>query len=285
MVKTHSLRQHNTLALEAKAERLLVPQSIGELLRYVSAENNPVLIGGGSNILLCEQHYYSRRSFILLRDVLTQAYCRGTQIIAGAGCDLMKLCVFAAQRRLGGLEGLWGIPGTIGGAIFMNAGAYGTSIHQIVSFVDYYDPDKDKVIRMPRNALESGYRESGFQGRSLIILRAALNLARTETRQICHEMAKTARKRHLSFPYGLPNAGSVFKRPPNGPSVGVMTERLGLKGYRIGEAAISTKHGGFIVNYGKASIKDVCKLVDLIRSAVLSVYGIELELEWQTIKI
>jgi len=200
----------------------------------------------------------------------------GNSLTADCGAQLTRLSAYAAEEGLGGLEFAYGIPGTLGGALTMNAGAYGGEMKDVTGSVDYLDPTL-QLRRVSGPELGFGYRKSRF-GSEDVILRARLDLRegdRAEIRDRCRDLAE---RRKASQPLELPSAGSAFKRPATG-FAAAMIDEAGLKGYRVGGACVSAKHAGFVVNCGGATAADVKRLMEDVRQTVYDRCGVLLEAE------
>jgi UDP-N-acetylmuramate dehydrogenase len=273
----------NSYGLRALAAIALFPETEDDyqsLCDHVEG-NEWIVLGSGNNVILSREHYTT--PFIVLRENATFHRVHGTQIFAGAGVSLRTLAEIALDRGLTGLEVFYDIPGTLGGAIFMNAGAYGESILDIVSEVYFFDANSRELQRLTHDRLGADYRTSYFQRARGCILSASLNLAHGSYDVISRKTEEIATLRRSRFPQEYPNAGSVFRRPAQGLTVGEMMERAGMKGRRVGDAEISTKHGGFIVNRGAASAGDVLRLIELMQTTALREFGVQLELEQRII--
>ena len=207
------------------------------------------------------------------------------EVIAGAGESLARVCRVAAEHGLAGLEALSGIPGTVGGAVFMNAGAYGSEIADVIDCIHVYDVVDRKNIMLPKNECGFGYRRSGFReipdiqnGGRYIILSAQLSLKPGNRDDIEARMAEYTKRRNEKQPVELPSSGSFFKRPV-GDFAGRLIEAAGMKGARVGGAQVSEKHAGFIVNMGGATAADVLTLADEIKAKVYETSTVRLEEE------
>lgn len=198
----------------------------------------------------------------------------------GAGSTLARLCNFAKNMSLGGLEFAWGIPGSVGGAVYMNAGAYDGEIKDAVVSVDYMDRD-GRVHRCRGEELDFSYRHSFFSDKDYVILNASFRLAHKPQQKIVERMEELMERRKTKQPINHPSAGSVFKRP-EGYYAAALIEECGLKGYEIGGAQVSPKHAGFIVNDNGASAADVQALIRHIQQVVKEQKGVELtcEVKW-----
>jgi len=199
-------------------------------------------------------------------------------INVSAGMSFKSLCLLALEHSLSGLEKAFGLPGSVGGAVYMNAGCYGWEMAQNVVSIKVFDGKNVKTIS-PSEA-QFSYRNSIFKHeKSLIILSAVLKLTIGDKDSIREIMIDTMRKRYEKQPLEYPSAGSIFKRPRPDFYVGTAIESLGLKGYQIGGAQVSEKHAGFIINRGNARASEVLKLIDFIKGKVKEYYGVELETE------
>lgn len=233
------------------------------------------ILGNGSNIIAGDKDF---DDVVFVR--LTQKYSRMRRyrdtIICEAGLSLMRLISRAASLNLGGMEKLFGIPGTIGGAVYMNAGSYGSEIKDHVRWVEVYH--NGRVYKMYKDRLKFGYRTSIFKDNEYVILRVAVKLEPKNKNDILSECRQTMQKRVSSQPYSERSAGSVFKKF-NGVPAPILIEQCALKGMRVGDAMISDKHCGFIVNVGRAKFCEVVQLIGLIQKTVQKKFDILLEVE------
>jgi len=231
-----------------------------------------MIIGKGSNLLISDNGF--RGAAINLEEGMGKVILEGDAVVADAGVRLSKFVDFCIQHEKKGVEMLAGIPGTIGGAVIMNAGAYGGEISDHLVEVEIY---RDDVIKKIKKA-EAGfsYRRSGF-GRD-VILNASFKLPQGTLAELLQRRRELLLKRNQSQPLNLPNSGSMFKNP-EGRFAAKLVEEVGLKGKQIGEAQISERHGNFIVNHGSATAHDVLDLVKLARKRVFERSGVKLELE------
>jgi UDP-N-acetylmuramate dehydrogenase len=198
---------------------------------------------------------------------------------AFSGASLSSVANLAWRSGLGGLEFASGIPGTLGGGISMNAGAYGSEMRDVVKTVTVLDSSTGELMEFENGALAFGYRTSRIQvQKDIIIVEAELELSSGEPREILKKMRELNRLRLLKQPLDFPNAGSTFKRPP-GNYAGKLIEEAGLKGVRVGGAQVSRKHAGFLINLGYASAEDVLALISLIQREVEDKFGVSLEPE------
>lgn len=238
------------------------------------------LIGRGSNILASDDGC----SEIVIRLAGDLASVRWEhsgsrwKISCGGGSRFPSLSGVACSKGASGLTFAIGIPGTVGGAVFMNAGAYGSSIQDILTEVDVVDSDgNERVIR--NTECDFSYRSSRFQKEALIVTGAMFLLNEADPSTLKLEARRVLQMRREKFPLEYPNAGSVFRKPFEGPPPGTLIEDSGLKGRTVGGAMVSEKHANFIVNTGQASSNDILKLVDVVREEVFSMSGILLKEE------
>ena len=263
-----NLQNHSTFHIGGPADVLLLPASIADflqILQTVFALNIPYkIIGNGSNILF---HDAGFRGVMIKTTAFTRVSASGHVIQAECGASLAKCARYAKEMSLTGFERLFGIPGTVGGALAMNAGAFGTEIADLLYSATVFDVKTQEVKKLSREELDFGYRSSAISDRDYILLCAEFALEPGDSAAILEEMNICAEKRRRSQPCNFPSAGSIFKRPPND-YAGRLIEAAGLKGMRIGDAEVSEKHAGFIVNCGHASAKDVCELIALVQERV-----------------
>ena len=262
------------------ADILFCPDNIAEAVRIVKLcrrEKIPLtIIGYGSNILVRDGGI---RGIALKMGGLQELRRERDRIFAGAGAGLSRLCAYAMSEGLSGLEFACGIPGSAGGAVCMNAGAYGREMKDVVYRSVALDPKGD-IGLFDNTAHRFSYRDSVFQHNGFIILETEFILAPSDAGAISAAMDGYNARRKASQPIGEPCAGSVFKRPAaEGVFVGPMVEACGLKGAAIGGARVSEKHAGFIVNAGGATAADVIALIARVRGEVAARFSVELETE------
>ncbi|MFP5258661.1 MAG: UDP-N-acetylmuramate dehydrogenase [Acidobacteriota bacterium] len=275
------LTAHNSYRVVARAEACSFPNTTDELIAVLqeSVGERTVLLGHGCNILLSRNHYAASTRFVSTKLVDAAVVVADGRVKAGAGARLRDVCRAAARAGLAGLERLWDIPGSVGGAAYMNAGAYGASFYDVVASVEVFFPTTGEVTVFTREQCRPAYRTTAFQGTNTVILGVNLRLSPADPVEILGEMGRVGKLRRSKLPYGLPSAGSVFRRPENAPPVGQIMEEAGLKGFQIGGAQISTRHAGIIVNAGGATGADILAVVDVMRQAAKERYGAELVLE------
>lgn len=271
----------NTWKVGGLAETVIWPESEEEL-RLVTlqaqTEGVPIrLFGRGSNILFPDE---GLAGITLISTSLDELAWDKEHVSVGAGYSLARLAQEAGNSSLTGLEFARGIPGTVGGAIVMNAGAHGGEIQDILEQVKVLTRDGD-IQRMGRDEIQFGYRECSLRGK-VWVLEGTFSLKRGDTESIRHVMRENLAKRKMTQPLDLPNAGSVF-RNPQGDSAGRLIEQAGWKGKGIGGAQVSPKHANFIVNSGDATAHDVLSLIREIQNDVQKKFGVELKTEVQYI--
>jgi UDP-N-acetylmuramate dehydrogenase len=277
------MRRHTSFCIGGPADALVLPASVEELRRTIvlaREESIPLTItGNGSNLLVRDGGI--RGIVVKLASSFDRITVLGSSMTTQAGALLANVSRRAADHNLTGLEFAIGIPGTIGGAVMMNAGAYGGEMKEIVTHCSVLEEDGTLRVLYPE-AMKFGYRKSALQGTRTLVVEVAMALRPGNPTEIRTRMADFTHQRESKQPLSFPSAGSVFKRPP-GHYVGPMVEELGLKGYRIGDAQVSEKHAGFIVNCGCATARDVLSLIRHVQSSVQARYGVSLETEVRVI--
>ena len=283
ILENEPMSRHCSFRIGGACDAMLLPSSIEdvEAVCALLAEcgEKPFLMGNGTNLLVTDAPLHR----IVLR--MGEEFSRvdpvnGTALRAESGATLSRLASFAAARGLAGLEFAHGIPGTLGGAVSMNAGAYGGEMKDVVTSVTYLD--KDLSLRETDDAGFS-YRRSRFSDTDCIVLGAKISLHEDDPDAIRERMRSLAERRRSSQPLDMPSAGSTFKRPAGGYAAALIDE-AGLKGYTVGGAQVSEKHAGFVVNRGGACFDDVLWLIEHIQNEVYRVSGIELEPEVKIIR-
>ncbi len=243
------------------------------LISYLQQHQLPIfVIGRGSNVLVSDEGI--RGAVINVEKALQSIVLKNGKVVAEAGVRLTQFVDFCIQNELSGVEMLAGIPGTIGGAVAMNAGAHGGEISNFLTEVEVLRDGK--IEKVPRDEAEFSYRHSGFTYD--IILASTFLLPKGKKEELVQRRRDYVLKRNRTQPLELPNLGSMFKNPPQA-FAAQLIEQAGLKGKRIGGAQVSEKHANFIVNVGNATAADILRLVDLIQRTVYQHSGIELELE------
>jgi len=312
--KNEPMSKHTTLRVGGPAALMAQPKTPGEagdLLRVCQEQKiTPFFMGNGSNLLVSDQGYNG----LVISTVRLDRLKRSENfIVAGSGVLLSKLANFAAQEGLSGLEWAAGIPGTVGGAVYMNAGAYGGEAVQVLDFVNYFGEDvgsfrvmdgklflafgtpseKNGILNVNYREVENStfsYRHSYFCDKELFVTMAGFRLTRGDPGAIKARMAELSAQRKAKQPLEYPSAGSTFKRPaplPDGTPVyaAALIDQCGCKGLAVGGAQVSEKHAGFIVNRGGATSADILALVEEVKKRVLDQTGVALELEVKTLGV
>lgn len=278
------MKNHTTFQIGGEAELLITPRSVQELSAALAAcraaGTEPFLLGRGSNILVSDAGIH--RPVILMGDDFSAIRREGNSLFCQAGAVLSKVCRIAQEEHLGGMEWAYGIPGTLGGGVYMNAGAYGGELRDIVTAVTYID--EKGLLKTARGAeLDFGYRHSMFEGRACCIAEAELTLTPAPPEEIKAKMEDYMGRRKEKQPLEFPSAGSTFKRPA-GNYASALIDQCGLKGFAVGGAEVSTKHAGFVINRGGATAADVLALVAAVQQRVKEQTGYELECEIRIIE-
>jgi len=276
---SESMSRHTTWQIGGPADLLLIPNDwidIEKALKFANINKLPVtLIGGGSNLLVADQGI--RGLVIKLAGGLKNVLVDGEKIIADAGVRLPYLAHQVANKGLSGLEFAAGIPGTLGGAILMNAGAHGGQMADIVQSIVAMDKE-GRLLHITNEQLGFAYRTSKLKKMDVIIIEAHLKLLCGDVGEIKKKMEENLQFRQEKQPWELPNAGSVFKNPP-GNSAGRLIDSVGAKGWQVGKAQVSEKHANFIVNLGGATSQDVLSLMTKIQRTVEKEHKVLLEPE------
>ncbi len=273
------LSNHTTFKIGGPADYLVFPTSMDEIsaIMIITKEYGiPVtVLGNGSNILVRDKGIKG----LVLKFGNEMSYIKhtGAVITAGAGAMLADVSCYAAQYGLSGMEFAIGIPGSIGGAVFMNAGAYSGEMCQVVVAVSGVCSD-GSIQRLLSAELDFGYRHSIFQDNGCIICEVELMLQKQEKPAIAQKMDDYTLRRETKQPLEMPSAGSTFKRPP-GHFAGTLIEQAGLKGLRVGGAQVSMKHAGFVINAGGATAEDVLLLIEEVQRRVYEDSGVMLHPE------
>ena len=274
------LSSHTSFRIGGRAEVMAFPKNIDELrkllITYAILDCKPVILGAGTNVLAPDEGIPGL--VICLKDSFDGLkILDNNRIYCMAGVTMTRAAVFAANHCLTGLEFAHGIPGTVGGGVYMNAGAYGGEISQICESVQVMDW-QGNVRTLDKNALDFSYRHSILTESNDIILSAVFCLQPGNSTDIRNRMKDLMARRATSQPLDMPSAGSVFKRP-EGYYAAALIEQAGLKGLRVGNAEVSRKHAGFIVNCGGASANDVKTLIQKVIEQIYTNSGVTLEPE------
>lgn len=285
MHENEPMSAHCSFRIGGPARLMACPASGAEaaaLLRLLREADAPVeLMGKGTNLLVADEGLDA--VVVRLGEAISGAeLLPGDRVRAGASISLAKLAVFAAEAGLSGLEFAHGIPGSLGGAVFMNAGAYGGEMKDVLESAEIALPD-GTLREAPAEELELSYRHSALEGSGALVTAATVKLTPAEPEAIRARMRELMEKRRASQPLDMPSAGSTFKRPVGGYAAALI-DQAGLKGFAIGGAQVSEKHAGFVINRGGATFDDVLRLMEHIQKTVLEKSGVRLEPEVRILK-
>lgn len=274
------LSAHSSFRIGGPARLALFPETREQMLRALEllrlGEEPYLVIGNGSNLVFPDEGFAGT---VLFTGRFRDCTVAQDRICAAAGILLSALAKRAQEQGLGGLEFAHGIPGTLGGAVYMNAGAYGGSMEQVLLTSTYYDMADGSLHTLSGEEHAFGVRRSIYQDRpTAVLLEATLALSPRDPEEIAERMRELSLKRRSSQPLEFPSAGSVFKRP-EGYYAGKLIEDCGLKGFSIGGAQVSEKHAGFIINRGGATAADVRALTEEVARRVKETFGVALETE------
>ena len=277
------MKNHTSFKIGGPAAALCAPkdrQQLLELVGFVQREGvDSWYIGNGSNLLVSDKGL-NGVAILLDSGFDGEIEVDGTVLLAPAGKKLSAVCAAACAAGLTGLEFAYGIPGSVGGAVYMNAGAYGGEMKDRLLWVEYLAPTGE-IVRLEQEQLSLSYRHSRFMEEGMqgsCIVRAAFGLQRGEKAAIQSEMDRILNQRRQKQPLEYPSAGSTFKRP-QGAFAAQLIDKCGLKGFTVGGAQVSEKHAGFVINTGKATCADVLELTRQVRECVQEKTGYLLELE------
>lgn len=270
------MSSHTTFRIGGPADYLIFPSSLPQLrqiFQLLRAYEVPFLVlGNGSNVLVRDKGI--RGAVIKFNQYFSKIRQEGSTLIVESGALLKDVSYFAAEAGLAGLEFAVGIPGSIGGAVFMNAGAYDGEMKNVVSKVRSVSP-AGSFSELAVEDLELGYRRSIFHYTGQIICEVELSLTMGNPEEIRAKMNDLTTRRESKQPLEMPSAGSTFKRP-KGYFAGTLIDQTGLKGLRVGDAMVSTKHAGFVVNAGHATAADVLTLIEEVKKCVYAAHGVKL---------
>lgn len=273
------MSRHTSFKIGGNADLYIIPHDMDALIETVrilkETETKRYFLGNATNVLFDDAGF--RGAVVSLGNICAIKVIEN-RIVTEAGASLNLVCKTARDKELSGLEFAYGIPGSIGGAVFMNAGAYGGEMSQVIAQSTYLSLDDMTVHTIPLTAHEYGYRESVYRHNNWLVLSAVLELQKGEYDKINAAMNDYMSRRIDKQPLEYPSAGSVFKRYP-GRYTGQMIEECGLKGYSIGGAQVSEKHAGFIVNKGGATSADVLALIEHIKNEVYKKFDCRIECE------
>lgn len=273
-----SMSKHTTFRVGGNAKVLICPSTINELISIIKILKRNLIkymvIGNGSNLIVSDKGY---DGVVIKTSNLNFVKVDNNIIEAGCGAFLSSVSKIALENNLSGIEFLSGVPGTIGGAVAMNAGAYGFEMKDIIYYATVLK-ESGEITKMYKDDFEFSYRKSIIQDSNNTVLSAAIVLKKDSHEMIYSKIREMQSKRVLSQPLNYPNAGSIFRRI-NGQPVGAIIENAGLKNTAIGGAKVSEKHANFIINTGNATAEDIINLIQLIKKTVKLKANIDLETE------
>lgn len=278
-VENASMHEYTTFKTGGPAEILLLPDNEEQLisvLKFCKSQNiTPFVLGKGSNLLVSDNGIST--VVIHLGNGFDYANAENETVRCGAAMSMSRLCRFALSKSLSGLEFAFGIPGSVGGAVYMNAGAYGGEMKDVLVSCTYVTLDGEKVT-LSADQMELGYRTSVFGKTPGVIIEAELKLVSGEKSEIQAKMEDFLNRRKSKQPLEYPSAGSTFKRP-EGYFAGALIEQCSLKGFSVGGAQVSEKHAGFVINRSGATSQDIIDLIREVQRIVLNETGVKLEPE------
>lgn len=273
------MKLYTTFKVGGPADAIALPKNEEEVIRvmaYAKENNIPLtIIGNGSNLLVRDKGI--RGLVMKIGENMAQITQEGNRITFGAGLILAKAASYAQKQGLSGMEFAHGIPGSVGGAVFMDAGAYGGEMKDIIVSTCYID-EEGKLRTVEGSAHDFGYRHSMFIDRNCVVISTTVELKPDDPQAILERMQEFARRRKEKQPLEMPSAGSTFKRP-EGYFAGKLIQDCGLKGYRVGGAMVSEKHSGFVVNAGDATCEDILALIRHVQKTVKAQFGVDMECE------
>lgn len=272
------MRQFTSIRVGGPADTLLFPRDVkelGKILRWVRRKKIPMMIlGKGTNLVVKDQGF--RGWVVCLTQGLKKIQQEGDVVEADSGVPLQRLVQFATEKGLTGLEPFFGIPGTVGGGLAMNAGAWGVELKDVLLSMTIMK-ENGEVMEKPRQRLKFSYRTLDLPV-SWVILKGRFQLKKGKREEILEKVKSYSEMRKKTQPLDYPSAGSIFRNPKEGPA-GKWIEEAGLKGFRMGQAMISDRHANFIINLGKASAEEVIRLMEMVEKKIYEEKGISLERE------
>lgn len=271
------MSQYTTFKAGGASEMLLIigdEEKLSDVLKILEEENiTRMLLGVGSNVLVKDGGFDG--VFLKLADTFKKVKREGEDIVVGAATKLSTAAAFARDNSLSGMEFACGIPGSMGGGVFMNAGAYDGELCNIIKSVRIISKNGDKIDEISLEEANLSYRYSRFQETGEVILSARLGLKKGNKAEIAEKMQELMNRRNTKQPVKIPSAGSFFKRPSSG-YASRLIEEAGLKGKKVGDAQVSPLHSGFIVNNGNASTSEIIQLMQIVQEEVDKKFGIKL---------
>lgn len=268
------MSKHTTFRTGGNADFFVTPESVDEIVKILEITKNITIMGFGSNVLVTDKGI---RGIVISLKKLNGYEIKEEMIIAQSGISIARLSQIAAQNSMSGLEFACGIPGTVGGAVFMNAGAYGGETKDVVISSTYIDRNTLEIKTIENHNFR--YRGSIYSDEiDGIILEARFKMTPGNKDEMLAKMSENMQSRNTKQPVNMPSAGSTFKRQ-EGVIAAKLIDEAGLKGYKIGGAEVSTLHAGFIINSGNATSKDILNLIEHVRNVVNQKFGVVLETE------
>jgi UDP-N-acetylmuramate dehydrogenase len=276
-----ALARHTTFRVGGPAKYFVVPATVEDVREVFASGEDVLVLGAGSNVLVSDAGFDG--AVVKICRTMAHVAAHDGEVVVGAGRLLPSLVDSCAEMGLSGMEWAVGIPGTVGGAVCTNAGAFGSATWDLVEYAELVTADGSR--RRARAAdVEHGYRFTDFRvARPFAVTEVAFRLATSEAARVKTLTEEYRERRGEAQPVGAASAGSVFKNPPDGPSAGELIDKAGMKGKMRGGAVVSTKHANFIVNEGGATAADIYGLIQEVRDAVSAEFGVALELEVQLV--
>lgn len=275
------MKLYTTFKTGGPAKLFIIPKNNSELKEVISLcsakQIETFILGKGSNLLVSDEGICDKAVVFIGANFDYIKEIDDCTFEAGAGTSVASICKFALSKSLSGLEFAYGIPGSVGGAAFMNAGAYGGEVKDVITFCKHIDKNGDEGI-FSADELDFSYRHSVYSDGGYVITGVVFHLEKSDKSKIEAAMLDYIKRRKDKQPLEYPSAGSVFKRP-EGYFAGALIEQSGLKGKRIGGAMVSEKHAGFIINYDNATTADVVNLINHCRQTVKEKFSVDLETE------
>ncbi|AJC49483.1 UDP-N-acetylmuramate dehydrogenase [Allofrancisella guangzhouensis] len=274
-----SLEKYNTYRVKSFAKNVYFPSCEKDVLALANKHEKIFFLGNGSNVIFSKKYYGDEAAFVVFCKNFNSFIIQDNIASVQSGVLLQDLAIATYKANLSGIETFYDVPASIGGALIMNAGAYGDEIYTCVKSVRILDLVTKKIIDYAKKDIKYGYRYSMFKDKNNIcILSAELEFEKKSKQEIKDKLDDIYSRRLANLPQ-KPTAGSVFKRPQANVPVGVMVQELGFKGKSIGDAQISPKHGGIIVNNGNATGQDILALISFVKDQIFKHYNIELHEE------
>jgi len=278
--KNEPMKNHTYFRIGGITQAMLLPKSTEAMVytckKLLMEGKSFRIMGYGANLIVSDSEL---NFFVICTKYLSDITICGTGVTVQCGVPTARLSYIAAEKGLSGLEFASGIPGSVGGAVFMNAGAYDGEFKSIVRSSYVFDKKNMEVLSLNADQMDFGYRHSIFHQGRYVCLETTLELLQAQRDEVIWKTKELLEKRWKKQPLDLPSAGSFFKRPRNDFFVGTAIENLGMKGLRVGGAEISKKHAGFIVNAANATFDDVMKLSEVVKTKIKEAYDVDLETE------